>query len=354
MAIKIAESIVESMASAVEFAAGISLGQSFLKLCDRFLWVIEKSTQWSLPMQEITVEENGKVFGQKELVRPLPWVLFIPGLIILRAIRTILNVGSFILGYPEVQPTRMVQFIQKSRKQLRTIKTNGLKTIRQRKLGIESETAVSKEKSVVDSATSPMQVGTKRTYSRYSSDESDGGEKDILQSIIAHLAVESDENDPDFDVENCSSTTATSDENVSLHEVADLLEDAKNPNIFPDPKDLEEYVQQRNTVADIACDASDEKIGFGRSECGRLTPNKLGIDNEPGVFYSPISSKSTSPERLVSPTDLEILLSPSDNSTPKDVGNGKLNSNTVSSNGISEEEFGFIDGNGFINSERNE
>ena len=54
-------------------------------------------------------EESGKIFGKLELVRPLPWLLFLPGLVILRIIRVGLNVGAYILGYPRVQASGMVR-----------------------------------------------------------------------------------------------------------------------------------------------------------------------------------------------------------------------------------------------------
>lgn len=36
----------------MESFAKIPLGQTTLKLIDRVLWVVEKSVQWSLPVQE--------------------------------------------------------------------------------------------------------------------------------------------------------------------------------------------------------------------------------------------------------------------------------------------------------------
>lgn len=54
------------------------------------------------------IEEDGKTFGKLELVRPLPWILFLPGLVVLRTIRVGINIGAFIVGYPQIQPTDMV------------------------------------------------------------------------------------------------------------------------------------------------------------------------------------------------------------------------------------------------------
>lgn len=53
--------------------------------------------------------ENRKDAAKPELVRPLPWLLFLPSLVLLRAIRVTVNMGAFILGYPKITPSRMVR-----------------------------------------------------------------------------------------------------------------------------------------------------------------------------------------------------------------------------------------------------
>lgn len=42
------------MASSIESAAQMSIGQAFLKVVDKMLWIVEKSVQWSLPTQDPT------------------------------------------------------------------------------------------------------------------------------------------------------------------------------------------------------------------------------------------------------------------------------------------------------------
>ncbi|XP_078042789.1 uncharacterized protein LOC144473095 isoform X3 [Augochlora pura] len=108
------------------------VGLPLFKAIDYFLNVVEKSTQWSLPAHEISAEENGKLFGKIELLRPLPWILFIPGLVILRVIRVGINVGAFIFGYPYVEPLKMVKFVQRCRRRLRTINLKAVKSSRRR------------------------------------------------------------------------------------------------------------------------------------------------------------------------------------------------------------------------------
>jgi len=49
-----------------------------------------------------------KESGKTELVRPLPWLLFLPCLMILRLIRVIVNIGAFIFNYPKITSSEMV------------------------------------------------------------------------------------------------------------------------------------------------------------------------------------------------------------------------------------------------------
>lgn len=121
------------LTSCLTTLAQMSLGQVFLRGIDRGFWIIEKSAQWSLPNHEVQTEENGKSFQSMELVRPLPWVLFLPGLIILRLLRFGWNLGAAVVGYPTMEPSDIVKYVQKTRRRLRMIKSNGVKTLRQKR-----------------------------------------------------------------------------------------------------------------------------------------------------------------------------------------------------------------------------
>ncbi|XP_014489163.1 PREDICTED: uncharacterized protein LOC106752161 isoform X2 [Dinoponera quadriceps] len=103
------------MQSAVEKGARTWIGQAILRQLDTFLWVVEKSAEWSLPRNEDESEES------RDLVRPLPWMLFLPTLLFLRMIRASLNMGALMLGFPRVSSTSMVRFAQKSRYRLATV-----------------------------------------------------------------------------------------------------------------------------------------------------------------------------------------------------------------------------------------
>ncbi|XP_076644840.1 uncharacterized protein LOC143354546 [Halictus rubicundus] len=241
------------------------VGMPLLKLIDYFLYVAEKSSQWSLPANEISAEDNGKVFGKIELVRPLPWILFIPGLVILRIIRGGLNVGAFILGYPRVEAIEMVKFLQKSRRRLRAIHLKAAKSSRRRdkiliksirlslstlfcldssKLspspppikiclsGLEFETPASPdEKSTTESVGSPMLVDAKRKYSQVSSDS----ESETILTKLDNCASEDSMEDSDFNPANCSPQSSTSsslgeeEKNISLTELEDIKKDNELP-----------------------------------------------------------------------------------------------------------------------------
>ncbi|OAD58025.1 hypothetical protein WN48_00817 [Eufriesea mexicana] len=248
---KSSEGITGWIESVIITTSQTSVGQTLFKLIDSFLWVVEKSAQWSLPSQESTAEENGKVFGKIELVRPLPWILFLPGLVILRIIRGGLNVGAFILGYPQIQPSTVVKFVQKHRRRLRALNLKAVKSARRKSLTkdkrlsmIEAKKALIRsirltlstlscldttksspsppptkirichmdlepaatpdEKSTTESVGSPIHHEMKRKFSQVSSDEegTDESENETLHAKLERLAMSNSTNDPDFNVSN--------------------------------------------------------------------------------------------------------------------------------------------------------
>ncbi|XP_043480146.1 uncharacterized protein LOC122509897 isoform X2 [Leptopilina heterotoma] len=321
----------------MESFAKIPLGQTALKLVDRVLWVVEKSAQWSLPVQEPSSDENGKTFGEVELVRPLPWILFLPGLILLRAVRIALNVGAFICGYPQIQPSGIVKFIQKRRRQLRTIKNNGFKSMRARK-ELTDQVPVPVEEDTTDSANSP---NSKRKYLEVelsSTDDDDGSEseEETLTSQIERLAFEKSIDDPDFNPDALSSSDVTDtsfEDEISISEAKDLVADAKTdlkhvqlqtPDeqskqkevAIPDEK-TNVMVMPENSGANHGVDAHDEEENY-------YSPVNFGTDGDL-AFYSPISSKSVSPERSNSP--IKQIQSKGSNTKSNDIGNGALKTN---------------------------
>ncbi|XP_015606389.1 uncharacterized protein LOC107273086 isoform X2 [Cephus cinctus] len=371
----------ETIVASIESAARLQLVQTLLKLTDRFLWIVEKSAEWSLPVQEITTETNGKTFGKMELVRPLPWIFFLPSLIILRAIRMGLNVGAFVLGYPTVQPSGMVKLIQKSRRRLRTIKSNGLRIIRQRKVTAkdrklsEAKTSLIKsilmtlstlscldsskrtpsppptrirvrnnpettptpeEQSTTESATSPIEHSdAKRKYSEASEDDqtSEVSQDETVWSKLEQLGIDDSLNDQDFNPAECSVTdenTSSSDpEDISLNELHDIKEDqvlafshgnVSTEVIKEETEVFHDFVGQQQSVDvdETSVEAKSlqvtqkERVG---EEKQFLSPLQSNADGE-ADFYSPISSKSASPERYV------ISSSESDSLVAEEATNG--------------------------------
>lgn len=126
-------------------AAITSIGQFVYKRIDNLLWTVEKTARWSLPqnppiMTEKTAtsekvspavagteesEDAGTNISGPPLIRPLPWWLFLPALIVLRLIRTVLSMGAKVIGRGPVLPTTMVGFLQNKRRKLRALKYRG-------------------------------------------------------------------------------------------------------------------------------------------------------------------------------------------------------------------------------------
>jgi hypothetical protein len=260
----------------VESAAQMSIGQAILRLVDRILWIIEKSVQWSLPTADATTEENGKSFGKVELVRPLPWIFFLPGLLVLRMVRFSLNVGANILGYPTVEPSDMVRVIQRGRRRIRAIKSGGLKNMRLKKIPvIKDRTMTMKEASkslaksirltlstlscldsgsktspsppptkirvsnLLDSVasmpeerpmreSSPVPTDSKRKYSEISSDDSTDNESDeepLLDKIdrLANVSGTDEDYTPDDTSDQSDSSDSEADLSISMTEVQETL-----------------------------------------------------------------------------------------------------------------------------------
>lgn len=86
------------------------------------LGIIEKTARWSLPRRDST-----KSFSPPPLVRPMPWILFLPALLALRLLRCALSVIALLFGNPPVEPIAIVCFLQTKRRKLRAIRTRGLK-----------------------------------------------------------------------------------------------------------------------------------------------------------------------------------------------------------------------------------
>ncbi|XP_051174712.1 uncharacterized protein LOC127290278 isoform X3 [Leptopilina boulardi] len=325
----------------MESFAKIPLGQTTLKLIDRVLWVVEKSVQWSLPVQEASSDENGKTFGEVELVRPLPWILFLPGLILLRAVRIALNVGAFVCGYPLIQPSGIVKYVQKRRRQLRTIKNNGLKSMRIQKEITDQVPVSIEENSTIESTNSPNRSDSKRKFFEVeaaSTDDDDDGsesEDETLTSQIERLALEKSIDDPDFNPDALSlsdATDASFEDEVSITEAKELMADAKKDLKLIQLQNSEQSEQKEKPISDekskviVTPENSGNNHGVEAldGQENYYSPVNFGTDGEL-AFYSPISSKSVSPERSNSP--IKQIPIKGSNAKSSDIGNGALKTN---------------------------
>ncbi|XP_043589120.1 paternally-expressed gene 3 protein-like isoform X2 [Bombus pyrosoma] len=297
------------------------VGQTLFKIIDSFLWVVEKSAQWSLPAQEVESDDNGKIFGKIKLIRPLPWFLFLPGLVILRIIRCTINVGAYVFGYSTIEPSGMVKFVQRSRRRLRTLNLKIAKSMRRgptnkdkRLTMIEAKKALIRsirltlstlscldtsksspsppptkirishadlepvttpdEKSTTESVDSPIQHEAKRKFSQLSSDEKDTDESDneALNLKLERLAMEDSADDLDFNFPTCSTGIDTpcssvssdeADKDVSLTELRDIQKEAKEflqKVISPSTKTVTQSLEKLEDTPD------GEKCGVDSSE----------------------------------------------------------------------------------------
>uniref|UniRef100_A0A182NHJ7 Uncharacterized protein n=1 Tax=Anopheles dirus TaxID=7168 RepID=A0A182NHJ7_9DIPT len=137
-------------------AATTSVGQFVYKRVDNLLWTVEKTARWSLPQAPpsatattpkapvATGEESEDVAGTGNiagppLIRPLPWLLFLPALIALRVVRSALSVGARVIGRGPVLPAAIVGFLQNKRRKLRALKYRGQRLQRIAKIEREAD-----------------------------------------------------------------------------------------------------------------------------------------------------------------------------------------------------------------------
>lgn len=111
-------------------AAATELGQYTIRHVDNLLWKIEKTAKWSIP-ENLDIDDS-KTINVPPLVRPLPWLLFIPALIALRFIRIALTFISLCLGGDPVTSKTIVYFIQTRRRKLRSIKYDAFREMRRK------------------------------------------------------------------------------------------------------------------------------------------------------------------------------------------------------------------------------
>lgn len=73
----------------------------------------------------ISVIDGRRAKAPATLIRPLPWVFFLPTLVVLRYTRVILSLLSICFGYDEIEASTMVTFLHQSRRTIRHIAHEG-------------------------------------------------------------------------------------------------------------------------------------------------------------------------------------------------------------------------------------
>ncbi|KYN18008.1 hypothetical protein ALC57_09653, partial [Trachymyrmex cornetzi] len=209
------------------------LGQTILKYTDYFLSFIEKCMEWSLPEQNI---EDEKESGTTELVRPLPWLLFLPCLVIIRLIRVIINIGAFMFNSPKITPSEMIKFVQTRRRYLH----DAMKKDKKERYELEDKRSSinePEEKSVVESVDSTTTSKHSMSESEEEKQEKEENEKrkETLTEKINRLALENSEDDEDFDpdeyalsdMDSIDDDDENSNDDVSQDEIRDIIKDKK-------------------------------------------------------------------------------------------------------------------------------
>jgi Domain of unknown function (DUF4820) len=121
--------LVEKANNVLEYCATTSAGQFVIRYVDKFLWTVENTVKWSLP-QSLSTESDEKTIHPPPLIRPLPWLVFLPALIALRFLRTGLSLVLLMVGQGPVTPKSMVSCVQTVRRKIRAFKYHGLRVIR--------------------------------------------------------------------------------------------------------------------------------------------------------------------------------------------------------------------------------
>lgn len=336
------------------------LGQTILKLMNNFLWTVEKCAEWSLPDQEIDLaeDENKKTLKKSGLVRPLPWILFLPSLIMLRMLRLTVNAGALLIGYSQVTPSGLVKFLQISRKRLNDIKKSGMrekqdkderlsmnearkaliKSIRltlsslscldmskptpsppPTKIHVSSvldpdapTTTTSEEKSATESTDATEKQENMTSCSESEEDEKNE-EEETLKEKIDRLALESSDEDEDFDPADCSSSSIdksneeddddnVNDANVSSTELSDIVKEANvllnrttavqnEIEKFQASERAASQVYDQRLPAEESRDKVEEHLSQRIDSPTCCTPDRSSQEGD-STFYSPISSDS--------------------------------------------------------------
>lgn len=101
-------------------------GQQLFLFVDRVLWAIEAINFFSTtPAQRVQLAGYVTVY-----YRPVPWLLWIPGLIFFRALRLAMSLIACVMTVPTVDAATIVSYVQTLRGRLRFARREGLRVKR--------------------------------------------------------------------------------------------------------------------------------------------------------------------------------------------------------------------------------
>ncbi|XP_069683138.1 nucleolar and coiled-body phosphoprotein 1 [Periplaneta americana] len=220
-----------------EQVASCPLGQIVFRGADRILWTVESTVKW-FTEDDKESQQNGstsapclKLPPDQRLVRPLPWVLFLPLLIWMRIAKLGIEVVAYLRGKEPLRASQVVRYIQIRRRRLRSLKYVGLKNFKswqrseQKKKQAEGYTIL--HATLFD----PMKrlatfTGVGRIFSNFLdksvpqefneehySDESSDDSEDIIQKINRMCHDYFSDEDSDYEPNNEFDESLSSDEN---------------------------------------------------------------------------------------------------------------------------------------------
>ncbi|KAL9701577.1 hypothetical protein quinque_005018 [Culex quinquefasciatus] len=124
-------SLTDLLYDVVAQGATTRLGGFVYRRIDSVLSTVEKTAKWSLPQPVLDGGDEASSDGSKisapPLIRPLPWMLFLPALVVMRMVRVGLSLLALMVGRPPVTPASVVHFVQNKRRKLRALKYRGQK-----------------------------------------------------------------------------------------------------------------------------------------------------------------------------------------------------------------------------------
>lgn len=124
-------SLTDLLYDVVAQGATTRLGGFVYRRIDSALSTVEKTAKWSLPQPVLDGGDEASSDGSKisapPLIRPLPWMLFLPALVVMRMVRVGLSLLALMVGRPPVTPASVVHFVQNKRRKLRALKYRGQK-----------------------------------------------------------------------------------------------------------------------------------------------------------------------------------------------------------------------------------